>query len=81
VKDEAAPGAADPRFAAAEAVLAEFGIHTAVLEVSGHDAEIALLTVPAAERDRLLDEVRAPLVQRLKSLGFRYVAVDLNPEA
>jgi uncharacterized protein len=44
-----------------------------------HEGELARVEVPAADLARLADPaVRAPLVARLKELGFRFVTLDLE---
>jgi PP-loop superfamily ATP-utilizing enzyme len=73
----AAPGA-DERLARAGAVLAERGIPGRV-SVEGHESEIAAVQVPAAAWDRVAGEEGAGLADDLKRLGFRYVALDLEP--
>lgn len=61
---------------AAERVLREKGFRE--LRVRYH-GEVARIEVPAGELPRLLEEsTRAEVVGRLKSLGFRYVTVDLQ---
>lgn len=62
---------------AAEHYLREQGLRT--LRVRYHKGDVARLEVPADEIERLCkSEVRVPLVERLKSLGFKYVTVDLE---
>jgi uncharacterized protein len=44
-----------------------------------HHDEVARVEVPPADLARLLDaEVRAALVRDLKTIGYRYVSVDLE---
>ncbi|MET0399751.1 MAG: hypothetical protein ABW277_23385 [Longimicrobiaceae bacterium] len=71
-------GAGDERLARAGALLAERGIAGEV-SVEGHQAEIAALRVDAAAWERVAGEEGAALVERIKALGFRYVALDLEP--
>lgn len=70
---------ADPRVARAEALLATRGIAGAAVSVEGHEREIAALRVPGAAWERLAGEEGARLAEELKGLGFRYVALDLEP--
>ena len=72
-----APTAADPRAAAAVALLAAEGI-AAEVDVEGHEAEIAAVRVSAADLARLLGDEGPLLAREVKRLGFRYVAVDLR---
>jgi pyridinium-3,5-biscarboxylic acid mononucleotide sulfurtransferase len=65
------------RVEAAEAYLREMGLRE--LRVRLHEGELARIEVPAAELERLADPaVRVPLLQFLKSLGFRFVTLDLE---
>src|SRR5216684_3043619 len=60
------------RVEAAEAYLRELGLRL-------HEGELARIEVPAGELPRLADPaVRVPLLQFLKSLGFRFVTLDLE---
>ncbi|MBV9773780.1 MAG: hypothetical protein JO040_07515 [Gemmatimonadetes bacterium] len=68
----------DERVARAAALLAERGLRGEVA-VEGHEAEIAAVRVPAAEWERIAGEEGAALADELKRLGFRYVALDLEP--
>ena len=68
---------ADPRVAAAGALLADHGIHGASIAVEGHDDEIAALRVPEDAWDALVADGSGELSRAVKALGFRYVAVDL----
>jgi PP-loop superfamily ATP-utilizing enzyme len=74
----AADGRADERAARAGALLAERGIAGEV-SVEGHQAEIAALRVAGEAWERVAGEEGAALVDELKALGFRYVALDLEP--
>jgi PP-loop superfamily ATP-utilizing enzyme len=67
------------REAQATALLTELGILGATVEAAGHEDEIALVRTHGATADRLLDEHRAEVTERIKGLGFRYVALDLGP--
>jgi len=50
-----------------------------VVEADGPGREIAVVRVPAAALDVLLDpEVRAEIVERARAAGFRHAAVDLD---
>lgn len=63
------------RVAAAESVLREFGF--AECRVRFHDA-VARIEVPASQIARLVaDDVRSAVFERLRAIGFVYVAVDL----
>jgi uncharacterized protein len=65
------------RVEAAEAYLRELGLRE--LRVRLHDGELARIEVPADALPRLADPaVRVPLLQFLKSLGFRFVTLDLE---
>lgn len=68
----------DPRAGLARALLAERGI-AAEVSVEGHQAEIAALRVPEEAWERVAGEEGARLADELKGLGFRYVALDLEP--
>lgn len=57
---------------------AELGL-SACLTARGIEGEVAVVTAAAAEHDKLCGAVGLELVQRLKGLGFRYVALDLAP--
>jgi hypothetical protein len=69
----------DARVAAAERALAEHGVHGAVVEVEGHEREIAALRVPEAEWERMMGPDGVRLADAVKAAGFRYVALDLAP--
>jgi uncharacterized protein len=65
------------RIDAAEQVLRSFGLAT--VRVRLHENDLARLEAPLDQLARLCDgEVRAMIVQRLRSLGFRYVTIDLE---
>jgi hypothetical protein len=66
--------AADPRLAAAAAILAGAGVPGARVRAAGHQAEVAAVAAPPA----LLQRVAAA-APRIKALGFRYVALELAP--
>jgi PP-loop superfamily ATP-utilizing enzyme len=72
-----AGGPVDERVARAGALLAERGIAGEV-SVEGHQAEIAALRVAGDSWERVAGEEGAALVDELKALGFRYVALDLE---
>ncbi|HEV2149190.1 MAG TPA: hypothetical protein VGR37_17415 [Longimicrobiaceae bacterium] len=74
----AAPVRPDERIARAAELLAERGIPGRV-SVEGHESEIAAVQVPADVWDRLAGKEGARLAEALKRLGFRYVALDLEP--
>jgi hypothetical protein len=67
----------DPRVAAAERALAEHGVSGAMVEVEGHEREIAALRVPEGEWERMMGPDGARLADAVKAAGFRYVALDL----
>jgi pyridinium-3,5-biscarboxylic acid mononucleotide sulfurtransferase len=65
------------RVEAAEVYLRKLGLRE--LRVRLHEGELARIEVPLAALSRLADAaVREPLVEYLKSLGFRYVSLDLE---
>lgn len=66
----------DPRLAAAARLLAERGIPGAQVRTEGPDGEIAAIRLPSADLAPLLEESDA--ADAVRSLGFRYVAVDLG---
>ena len=70
--------AGDDRLARAAALLAERGIAGEVA-AEGHQAEIAAVRVPADAWDRVAGPDGARLADDLRELGFRYVALDLEP--
>jgi uncharacterized protein len=62
---------------AAEQYLRAQGLRS--LRVRYHKGEVARLEVPVTEIERLCQpQVREPLVERLKQLGFKYVTLDLE---
>lgn len=75
----AGEGAPDGRLARAGALLAGRGIAGRV-SVEGHQAEIAALRVAAGDWERVAGDEGAALVDDLKALGFRYVALDLEAD-
>lgn len=65
------------RVEAAEAYLHALGIREC--RVRHHDGDLARIEVPLTELPRLAEpDVRDPLAQRLRDLGFRYVTLDLE---
>ncbi len=68
----------DGRTLRARALLAERGIPGEV-SAEGIEGEIAALRVPADAWQRAADGARDGLADELKRLGFRYVALDLEP--
>ena len=68
----------DPRLPAASALLSENGLR-ATVAAEGPDSEIAAIQVPEAEWERLLSAENAALLEGIRALGFRYVALDLLP--
>lgn len=68
---------ADARIAAAERALRDEGVHGALVEVEGHEREIAALRVPEAEWERMMGPDGVRIAEAVKAAGFRYVALDL----
>src|SRR5207302_5087358 len=65
------------RVEAAEAYLRGLGLRECRVRL--HEGELARIEVPPAELARLAaPEVREPLAQRFKELGFRFVTLDLE---
>lgn len=61
----------------AEIFLRSRGLQT--VRVRYHEGDMARLEVPAHQLARLCeDEVRKPLIEHLKQLGFRFIALDLE---
>lgn len=73
------PASADERVRAAERVVAEEGISGALIIVEGHEREIAAIRVSVDDLDRLVGDAGVRLAERVRALGFRYVALDLLP--
>lgn len=69
----------DERVRAAEWVVAEVGIAGAVVTVEGHEREIAAIRVSSDDWNRLVGDEGVRLAERVRALGFRYVALDLLP--
>ncbi len=67
----------NPREERAEEILREIGLSRGRVTAAGHEGEIAALALPDVEFERMLGEEGVYLAARLKSLGFRYVALDL----
>ena len=63
---------------AAAVLLLEHGLGGAGIRAGGPDGEIALVSAPADQWERLLGPAGAPLVREVMALGFRYVALDLG---
>ncbi|CAN5801473.1 hypothetical protein BH23GEM3_BH23GEM3_02620 [soil metagenome] len=72
------PPARDPRIRAAEQALHELGISGSA-EIGGHEGEILVLQVAHHAWEGLLDEEAIRVADRMKALGFRYVALDFAP--
>lgn len=72
--------AVDPRVEEAERVLHELGISGSA-EISGHEDEILVLSVADHEWEALLEDRGAYVAERMKALGFRYVALDFAPSS
>lgn len=62
---------------AAERLLAEQGI-TARVEGSGPDGSVARIAASPAAWPKLLGDGGGRLAERIRALGFRYVALDLE---
>jgi PP-loop superfamily ATP-utilizing enzyme len=73
------PADGHPSLARAERVLREFGFRTARVEAIDPEGATAVITADTAERERLVGSLGVDLSRRLKELGFRYVALDLDP--
>lgn len=69
------------RLARAEAVLHQHGCTGARVSAAGIDGEIAAVALPEIRFNALLGEQRESLAEQIRALGFRYVAVDLDPRA
>ncbi len=72
----ATPSAAERERRAAE-LLREMGLEGVRIDAAGHQGEIAALSAPADEFERLVGEGASGLAADLRALGFRYVALDL----
>lgn len=70
----------DPRVQRATDLLRELGIQGRV-EVRGERGDIACLVLPVERRGELVGENGLRLAERLRGLGFRFVALDLDPAA
>jgi len=68
-----ARAAADARVAAAERLLAEHGLAGVRVRTAGHEREVAAIAAPPSALARL-----AELAPAIRSLGFRYVALELE---
>lgn len=62
----------------AERVLRGAGIPGARVDACGRDGEIAAVRVPEEHWPRLLGAEAAELLGAIRSLGFRFVTVDLD---
>ena len=72
--------AGEPRVENAERLLRERGFASAIVRVVGHEGEIAAVAVARRDWERLLEE-GSEIATELRRLGFRYVALDLEPRA
>jgi PP-loop superfamily ATP-utilizing enzyme len=59
-------------------ILRDHGLAGARLESAGSGSEIAVLAVGPEDWDRLLGDEGVALSARLKELGFRHVALELD---
>ena len=75
----AASTADEGRIADAIRIVTDAGIDGALVSVEGPEREIAAIRVPAGDWDRLVGEDGVRLAERVRALGFRYVALDLLP--
>lgn len=62
---------------AAERLLAEAGIPARVT-AAGHDGSVAKVHLPRELWPRLTESGGDRLAERIRALGFRYVAIDLD---
>ncbi|MDQ3557197.1 MAG: hypothetical protein M3409_10555 [Gemmatimonadota bacterium] len=69
----------EERVERARALLEGAGLPEARVETEGTEGEIAAIHLPAEQWGRLEGEPGREISARLRSLGFRYVAVDLAP--
>ncbi|MCZ6676414.1 MAG: hypothetical protein O7E52_04105 [Candidatus Poribacteria bacterium] len=67
----------DARIALGQKHLAELGIEKA--SIYPH-AKIVRIQVPASDFDRAL-QMRETIVERMKAIGYRFVALDLEEKA
>ncbi len=72
--------AVEERERRAEQLLRDLGLRDVRVDAAGHQGEIAALSAPAGELERLLGEEAPALAADLRALGFRYVALDLEDE-
>lgn len=77
----ARPNSGGEREGRAEGLLAEVGITGGRVTAEGQESEIAALRVPAACHEWLLGPQGRRLAERIRALGFRYVALDLEPDS
>lgn len=66
-------GGGEVREARAAALLASEGLGGVRVEAVGHRQDVLVVAAPAAARERL-----ASLAPRIRELGFRYMALDLD---
>lgn len=69
----------DERISAAVRALEDHGVHGAMVDVEGHQREIAAIRVSAGDWERLMGPDGASIADAVKTAGFRYVALDLAP--
>lgn len=67
------------RIAAAEKILAEFGLSHPSVREAGHEREVAVISATREDWEALLEPTASETVRNIKVLGFRYVAIDLDP--
>lgn len=71
----------DDRLSRAEGILDDLGFPKARVTTAGPEQEIASVAVAAEDWERASGEAADSIANRLKLLGFRYVAIDLEPLA
>ena len=75
-----ADSAVESRLERAEQILREKGFASPAVRVSGHEGEIAAVSISRQQWERLIVEGNE-IGAELRRLGFRYVALDLAPQA
>ena len=69
----------DCRIAAAHKILAESGLPRATVREAGHEREVAMISAPGDRWDALLQPEAVETVRHIKALGYRHVAIDMEP--
>ena len=70
----------EARVERAEQLLRAKGFASAAVRVSGHEGEIAAVSVSRRQWERLIEQ-GSEVGGEIRRLGFRYVALDLEPQA